>query len=436
MTYAVEVLGNLERKMTITVPFQPLETEIEERLNMLARTAEFEGYRPGKAPMHLVNKRYGDKLRVDIYSGSVESSFGKAIEEIKLRVAGFPEIEHMPFVDGDVAFQYTATFEVFPDVIIGDFAKVKIERPVYKLIDADVKKALDIIVKQQVTYELVERAAKKGDRINVRIKSSIDNIIVESTDDSGIDLVLGETGRLESFDSQLIGAKAGAAKQFEITYPADHKPQELAGKVAHYDFFCNSVSQPILPKINAEFSIGIGIGVEYGDVNTMKVEVAEILQQEVSKRINDKLKENVFQALLDKADFDIPRALIGVEMNRVMQVAEQSFKGRGVESRNINLDPAMFESQAKRTTKLRLILNEVINANNLHANEDQVLEMVGLLAQEFDDPTEVIAWYYAKADRLEKPAALASEQNAVDWVLSSAKVINKKMNFDELMGSV
>lgn len=434
MTFAVEVISKLERRITITVPFQPLETEIEERLNLLSRNAEFEGYRPGKAPMHLVNQRYGDKLRVEIYSGSVEKSFGKAVEEKNLRVAGFPEIEHMPFAEGDVGFQYSATFEVFPEVIIGDFSTVKIERPVYKIGEADVKKALDMLLKQHASYEPVERAAKKGDRINVRIKAYIEGKLVESTEASGIDLILGDAGRLESFDSQLIGAKAGSARQFEITYPVDHKPDELAGKIVHYEFFCNSVSQAVLPKIDTDFSISIGI--EDGNIDTMKAQVAENLQQEVAKRINDKLKENVFQALLDGADFDIPRALVGAEMNRVMEAAEQNFKERGVEPSSVNLDPAMFENQAKRTTKLRLILNELINANDLHASEDQVLAMVGLMAEAFDDPSEVVTWYYAEANRLDEPSALASEENAVKWVLSAAKVIDKKMKFDDLMGAV
>jgi trigger factor len=432
MKIAVEVLSKLERVITITVAFQPLETEIEERLTILSREAKFEGYRSGKAPMHLVNQRYGDKLRVEIYSGSVEKSFGKAVEENNIRVAGFPEIEHLPFTDGDTGFQYTATFEVFPEVIIGDFSAVKIDRPVYKIAEADVKKALDLLAKQRASYQHVERAAKKGDRINIRIKASIEGKVVESTEAAGIDLILGEAGRLASFDSQLIGAKAGSARQFEITYPADHQPEELAGKVVHYEFFCNSVTQLVVPKIDADFSISIGI--EGGDMDKMKAEVAERLQQELSKRISDKLKENVFQALLDSADFDIPRALVGAELNRLMEATEKNFKERGVEPSSLNLAQAMFENQAKRTTKLRLILNELINSNNLHASEDQVLAKIEQMARAFDDPAEVVTWYYALDNRLDEARALASEENAVNWVLSAAKLTDKKMKFDDLMG--
>lgn len=433
MTFSLEVINSLERRMTITVAFQPLETEIEERLTLLSREAEFEGYRPGKAPMHLVNKRYGDKLRVEIYAGSVEKSFGLAVEEKNLRVAGFPEIEHLPFTNGDTGFQYTATFEVFPEIVIGDFATVKIDRPVYKIGQSDVKKALDLLVKQRSSYQPVERAAKKGDRINLRIKASIEGKVIESTDASGIDFILGEAGRLASFDSQLVGAKMGSARQFQITNPADHQPEELAGKVVHYEFYCNSVAELVVPKIDADFSISIGV--EDSNMETMKAKVAEKLQQELSKRISDKLKENVFQALLDSTDFELPRALVGAELNRVLEATEKDFKERGVESSSVNLDPAMFENQAKRTTKLRLVLNALINANNLHANKDQVHAKIEQMAKAFENPADVVTWYYAEDNRLDEARALASEENAIDWVLSAAKLTDKKMQFDELMGA-
>ena len=432
MTFSLEAINNLERRMTITVAFQPLETEIEARLTELSREAEFEGYRPGKAPMHLVNQRYGDKLRVEIYAGSVEKSFGKAVEEKNLRVAGFPEIEHLPFTDGDTGFQYTATFEVFPDVMIGDFSKIKINRPVYEIAEADVKKSLDLLVKQRAGYHPVERAAKKGDRINIRIKASIEGKVVESTEAAGIDLILGEAGRLASFDSQLIGAKAGSAREFELTYPADHKPEELAGKLVHYEFYCNSVAELVVPKVDADFSISLGI--EDGDMEKMKVEVARRLEQELIKRTRDKLKENVFQALLDSAEFELPRALVGAELNRVMEATEKDFKARGVEPSSVNLDPAMFEAQAKRTTKLRLVLNALINTNNLHASKDQVRTKIEQMAQAFENPAEVVTWYYAEDNRLDEARALASEENAVNWVLSAAKLTDKKMKFDDLMG--
>ena len=433
MALNVETISKLERRITVTVPLQPLEAQIKQRLGQISRTAKFAGFRPGKAPIGLVNQHYGDQVRDEVYSGAVEKSFGEAVEENKLRVAGYPNIEHKPFAEAAETFEYTATFEVFPEVTIGDLSKIKIERPVLEVGEADVKKTLDVLVKQRVTYEPVKRAAKKGDRVNVTLKAFLDGQEVESTSDNGIDLVLGEAGRMAQFDDELTGGKAGTTKKFDITYPEDHNPAQLAGKTVTYEVNFVSVSQPKYPEIDAEFAKSLGI--EDGDVEKMKAEVAESLKQEVDKRVSAKLKEQVFQALVDSADFEIPRVLLGTEINRMMQTTEQNLKQRGADLSNIKLEPAMFEDQAKRSTKLRLILGELINTNNLHANADQVRAMVDVFAQSFERPADVVTWYYADPKRLDEPSALATEENAVAWVLSKAKVTDKKVKFDDLMGN-
>ena len=433
MALNVETLSKLERRITISVPLQPLEAQINQRLGQISKTAKFSGFRPGKAPLGLVNQQYGDQVRDEVYSGAVEKSFGDAVEESKLRVAGYPNIEHKPFGAASDVLEYTATFEVFPEVKISDLSKIKIERPVLEVSDADVNKTLDVLVQQRVSFEPVKRAAKKGDQINVTLKASIDGKEVESTGEAGIDLVLGEAGRVESFDEQLAGGKAGTTKQFEITYPADHSPEQLAGKTVTYEVTYNSVSQAKLPKVDADFAKSLGV--DDGDVAKMKAEVAESLKQEVAKRVSAKLKEQVFQALVDSADFDIPAVLLGTEINRMMETTEQNLKQRGADLSTIKLEPGMFEEQAKRSTKLRLLLGELINTNSLHAGADQIRAMVDVFAQSFERPADVVTWYYADPKRLDEPSALATEENAVSYVLSKAKVTDKKVKFDDLMGN-
>jgi trigger factor len=425
MALNVETISKLERRMTITVPLQPLEAQIQQRLVQMSRTAKFAGFRPGKAPIGLVNQQYGNQVRDEVYSGAVEQSFGDAVEENKLRVAGYPNIEHKPFNSASDTLEYTATFEVFPEVVFGDLSKLKIERPTLEVGEADVKKTLDVLVKQRVSFEPVKRAAKKGDRINVTLTASIEGKEVESTGETGIDLVLGEAGRVASFDEALAGAKAGTSKQFEITYPADHNPEQLAGKTVAYDVNYISVSQPKFPELDADFAKSLGI--EDGDV--------ESLNQEVAKRVSAKVKEQVFQALVESADFEIPRVLLGTEISRMMETTAQNLKQRGADLSNIKLEPAMFEDQAKRSTKLRLILGELINTNGLHASADQIRAMVDVFAQSFERPADVVTWYYADPKRLDEPSALATEENAVAWVLSKAKVTDKKVKFDDLMGN-
>jgi len=320
---------------------------------------------------------------------------------------------------------------VFPEVAIGNLGKVKIERPMLEVSEANVKKTIDVLIEQRATFEPVKRAAKKGDKVNVVLNASIDGKQVESTGEQGIDLVLGAGGRVAAFDENLMGNKPGSRKTFEITYPADHKPEQLAGKTVSYDVKLSSVGQAILPKINADFARSLGV--EDGDVKKMQAEIKESLKQEVAKRICAKLKEQVFAALVTSVKVEVPRALVGSEINRLMQLAQQNLQQRGVDLSSVNLEPAMFEEQARQGATLRLILVELVNKHSLQANKDQIRAMVDQFSQSFEQPEDVVRWYYADPKRLDEPAALATEENVVEWVLKSAKVTDKKVKFDDLM---
>jgi trigger factor len=431
MATAVETVSKLERRMTIKVPLAPLEGQVRQRLTQLSRTAKFSGFRPGKAPMGLVSQQYGNQVRDEVYSKAVEESFGNAVEENKLRVAGFPNIEHKPFAEAATDLEYTATFEIFPEVKLGDLSKVKIEKPSLQISDADIDKTLDVLVKQRVSFAPVKRASETGDRINISLTASIDGEQVESTGDKGIDLLLGEAGRIEAFDKALNGGKAGETKKFDIKYPKDHEPAQLAGKKVAYEVVFNSVSEAVYPKIDAAFAKELGV--DDGDIKKMRAEIKVSLEQEVEKRIKARVKEQVFQGLVDVTALDLPSALVNVEINRMAQMTAQNLQKRGMDPKQIKLEPAMFEEQAKRSTALRLILTEVVNTNSLQANADQVRAVIDAFALSYDDPEELVKWYYADVKRLDEPAALATEENVVNWVLEKAKVTDKKVKFDELM---
>lgn len=433
MSATVETISNLGRRITVVVPMQPIIEEVNQRINRLARTAKLAGFRPGKVPRKIVEQQYGAQVRDEVLSNTVERTFTEAVEENKLRVAGFPDIQHKPFGDVVEEFEYTATFEVFPEVVVGDLAKAKIERPSLELADADVKKTIDVLLKQRATFEPVKRASKKGDKVNVSLSASIDGQQVESTGDQGIDLILGEGNRYPEFDDNLVGGKAGSEKTFEISYPADHNPQQLAGKTVVYEVKFNGVEQAKLPEVDADFARSLGV--EDGDVEKMQAEIKASLGQEVDKRVKARLKEQVFQVLLDNVELELPRSLIDVEINRQMEMTRRNLQQRGVDVSNVTLEPAMFEEQATRATKLRLILSEVVIKNELQANPEQVRAMVDQFGQSFERPEEVVRWYYADPKRLDEPAALATEENVVDWVLGQVKVSNKKVKFDELMGN-
>ncbi len=431
MAASVETISNLERRMTVKVPLAPLESQIKQRLSQISRTAKFSGFRPGKAPLGLINQHYGSQVRDEVYSKAVEVSFGDAVEENKLRVAGFPNIEHKPFADAATDLEYVATFEVFPEVKLGDLTKLKLEKPTLEVSDADVEKTIEVLVKQRTSYEPVKRAAKKDDRVNISLKASIDGQQVEDTAGQGMDLVLGEPGRIPVFDEALIGTKAGEVKQFDITYPKDYNQAQLAGKKVSYEVTFNSVAQPVLPKIDAEFAKSLGV--TDGNVNTMRAEIKLSLEQEVEKRVRARIKEGVFQALIVESKLEVPKSLVSVETNRMMQMTAQNLQQRGMPAKEIQLESAMFEEQAKRSTTLRLILSEIVNSNNLQASADQVRAAVDMFANSYEKPEELVQWYYADVKRLDEPAALATEENVVNWVLEKAKVTTKKIKFDELM---
>ncbi len=433
MQSTVETLSTLERRMTVTVPLKPLEEEVNQRLSGMARNAKLPGFRPGKVPMHLVQKNYGPQVRDEVFSKAVESSFSDAVEQNKLRVAGYPNIEHKPFQEAADHFEYVATFEVFPEVEVGDLSGVAIDKPNVTVTAKDVDKTIEVLRKQRATFEPVKRAAKKGDRVNVAFRAEIDGQEVESTNGQGIDLVLGEDGRIAEFDDNIIGAKAGATQKFDITYAEDNPSPQLAGKTVSYEVTVNSVSQIKLPEVDAEFAKLLGV--ENGDVEKMRADIKESLEQEVAKRVRAGVKDQVFQALLGAVTIELPKALITMELGRLMEAVQNDLQRRGTDMSKVQLQPAMFEEQARRNVGIRVILGELINKNSLQANADQVRAMVDEFSKSFEQPEDVVRWYYADPSRLDEPFGMATEENVVAWVLERAKVNEKKVSFDEVMGN-
>lgn len=432
MQATVETISNLERRLTVAMPMQPIEEEIGKRLNQLARTAKMAGFRPGKVPYKVVVQQYGTQVRQEVMSGKVEETFGEAVSQHKLRVAGYPSIEPKPLAENAENYEYIATFEVFPEVEIGDLSKLKIERPQIKLSDEDVNNTLEVLRKQRTVYEPVTRAAKKGDRVAIDFSSSIEGKPVENTAGQPINLVLGEEGRLADFDKNITGAKAGQDKQFDLTFPADYQNAEIAGKTASYDVKIIEVAAPKVPEVDADFARELGV--EDGNVEKMLADIKESLEQEVEKRVRAVVKKRVMDGLVDAVELEIPRSLVAIESRNQMQAAIENLKQRGLDPANLDVTPSQFEDQAKRSVKLRMIVSELIRNNDLQAKPEQIRAAVDDFAKSFEQPDEVVAWYYADPQRLDEPAAVATEDNVVNWVLERAKVTDKKTSFDDLMG--
>ena len=431
MATAVETLSNLERRITVKVPVEPLQQEMSSRFQRLTRTAKVPGFRPGKAPLKMIEQQYGPQVKEEVFAEAIETSFGQAIEENKLRVVGMPNIQHKPLNQVKEDFEYTATFEVFPEVTLGDFKAISIDKPEAQITDKDVNKTIDVLLKQRAQFIESKEASAKGDRLTLTLTSFINDKQVETTGDKPIQIILGDDSRFAIFDDHLVGEKAGESKTFEVNYPETHNPKELAGKTVQYNVNFIVVAKPKLPEVNSQFAQSLGV--LDGNVDQMRDEIKQSLEQELDKRVKIKLKEQVFTQLLEVCNADLPKALINLEINRMAQSTYANLKQRGADLKQFKLEPSMFEDQAKKTCKLRLILAEIVDKNNLRASADQIKAMVNEFALNFDDTEEAVQWFYAEPSRLEEPTALATEVNVVEWFITQCKVQNKKTTFDELM---
>jgi len=431
MATAVETLSNLERRITVKVPVEPLQQEMSSRFQRLTRTAKVPGFRPGKAPLKMIEQQYGPQVKEEVFAEAIETSFGQAIQENKLRVVGMPNIQHKPLNQVKEDFEYTATFEVFPEVTLGDFKAISIDKPDAQITDKDVDKTIDVLLKQRAQFIESKEASAKGDRLTLTLTSFINDKQVETTGDKPIQIILGDDSRFAIFDDHLVGEKAGESKTFEVNYPETHNPKELAGKTVKYNVNFILVAKPKLPEVNSQFAQSLGV--LDGNVDQMRDEIKQSLEQELDKRVKIKLKEQVFTQLLEVCNADLPKALINLEINRMAQSTYANLKQRGADLKQFKLEPSMFEDQAKKTCKLRLILAEIVDKNNLRASADQIKAMVNEFALNFDDTEEAVQWFYAEPSRLEEPTALATEVNVVEWFITQCKVQNKKTTFDELM---
>ena len=428
----VEELGVLERRLDVSVPQEKIETEVESRLKRLARTAKIHGFRPGKVPLKIVKQQYGPQVRQEVIGDVLKKNFTEAVREKNLRVAGYPRFEPKDMAENASQFEFSATFEVYPDVVLGDLGESRVERPLVSVAQADVDKTIDTLRKQRVQYESAERPAARGDRINIDFHGTIDGAEFAGSKAENYSLVLGEGRLLKDFEEPLINMSAGQTKTFEVTFPADYHGKEAAGKTAAFEVKLNAVEGPKLPEVDAEFARSLGV--EDGDIERLRTEIQANLEREVATRIKARIKEQVMQCLLDTTNSQAPKALVGVELERLMHDARVDLASRGVNSKNMPLPQDLFYERAQRRVSLGLILAELVKMHGLHPKPEQVRAMVEDLAQSYENPTEVVKWHYAAPDRLNEAESLALEDNVVQWVLEKVRVEDKAMTLDELMG--
>jgi len=429
MQTQVETLDGLTRRITLQLNMAEVESEVDKRLRQLVKTVRMDGFRPGKAPLKIVAQRYGGEIRGEVMSEAMQRGFAEAARANNLNVAGHP---HFDRGDGEAAF--TATFEVFPHIVLGDVSQIKVTRPVVEVTDADVDRTLETLRKQRLHYHAVDRDARTSDRVHVDYVGKIGGEPFQGGEARDFPVVLGEGRTLKDFEGQLLGMRPGESKRFDVTFPDDYFAKELAGKTASFEVTVKSLQEPHLPEVDADFARSLGI--HDGDVTKLREEIAVNLRRETRKRIKAKVKEQVMQGLLEVTPFEVPESLIAMESRALLERAVNGLKASGMKRQDIHLKAEGFKSQAKRRVALSLLLNEIARSQGIRAEADQVWALVEEFAQSYEDPAEVVAWYYQDADRLREAESLVLEDNIVNWVLERAQVTDETVALEALMGDI
>ncbi len=445
MATAVETLDKLERRLTLTIALSEVQTEVEKRLKVRARTAKAPGFRPGKVPMKMVAAQYGYQVETEVLNDKVGNAFNTAANENNLRVAGYPKIEPKNsegVAEGTLAFD--ATFEIYPEVKIGDLASVEVEKTKAEVSDAEIDKTIDILRKQRVHYHVKgeqgahgdggsDLTAKNGDRVTVDFVGKIDGVEFQGGKADDYAYVLGEGRMLPEFENATIGLKVGEAKTFELAFPADYHGKDVAGKTAEFTITLKKLEWAHLPEVDAEFAKNLGI--EDGDLAKMRADIKLNLEREVGSRVKAKNKDSVMDALIKVSDLDVPKALVEQDIERLVEMTRQDMAQRGMKVNDMPFPPELFTAQAERRVRLGLILAEVVKENKLQATPEQVKAQVEDFAQSYEDPQQVLKYYFSDRRRLAEVEALVLEENVVNYVLGKSKVTEKAVAFDELMSN-
>jgi trigger factor len=442
MATAVENLGKLERRLTLSFPLSDVRTEVEKRLKKQAKTARAPGFRPGKVPLKMVAAQYGYQIESDVLNDRVGQAFNDATVEAQLRVAGMPKIEpKQDAPEGMLAFD--ATFEVYPEVSLPGLEGIEIETVKTDVTDAEIDKTIDILRKQRVHYHTKgeagehgdggEPVAANGDRVTVDFVGVIDGVEFPGGKAEDYAFVLGEGRMLPEFEAATVGLKVGESKTFPLAFPEDYHGKDVAGKTAEFTITLKKLEWAHLPEVDAEFAKSLGI--EDGSIEKMRDDIKVNLEREVNARIKARNKEAVMDALVKHTEMDVPKVMIEQDSQRLAEQTRQDMAQRGMDVQSLPFPADLFATKAERRVRLGLILSQLVSENNLQATQEQVKAQIEDFSQSYEDPKEVLKYYYSDRRRLGEVEALVLEENVVSYVLGKAKVTTKDIAFDELMGS-
>ena len=433
MAVTVETLEKLERRITLSLPSVEFNREIDTRLKKLSRTVKADGFRPGKVPMSVVTQRYGYTVHYEVMNDQLGRAFSDAANEAKLRVAGTPKItpkEATP--EGQLQFE--ATFEVYPEVVIGDLSAVEVERVSSEVTDAAIDRTVDILRKQRRSF--AQRTAAEGaaetDRVTIDFEGKIDGEPFSGGKADAFQFIIGEGQMLAQFDQAVRGMKVGESKTFPLQFPADYHGKDVAGKEADFLVTMKNIEAQHLPEVNEAFIASLGIA--DGTVDALRADVKKNLEREVKARLMSRNKGAAMDALIQIATLDLPKALVDEEQARLVESAREDLKKRGVKDADkAEIPVEMFTPQAERRVRLGLAVGELVRTQNLQAKPEQLQAHIEEMSQSYERPTDVMRWYLSDRQRMAEVEAVVIENNVTQYILGQVKLSDKALAFDELM---
>ena len=433
MAVQVETLEKLERRITLTLTADTINGEVETRLKKLSRTVKADGFRPGKVPMSFVSQRYGYQVQYEVVNDRVGRAFNEATNEAKLRVAGAPKITQKDAApEGQMAFD--ATFEVYPEVAIGDLGSAEVERISTEVTEAAIDRTVDILRKQRRSFGLraKDEGAIEGDRVTIDFEGKIDGEPFQGGKAEAFNFVIGEGQMLEQFDQAVRGMKVGESKTFPLQVPADYHGKDVADKEADFMVTVSKIEAQNLPIVDE--ALAKSLGIKDGTVEGLRADVKKNLQREVKFRVLARNKAAVMDALSNAAQLDLPNALVAGETERLIEGARADLKQRGVkDAETVNLPAEIFKPQAERRVRLGLVVAELVRINNLRAKPEQLQAHIEEMSQSYEKPAEVMRWYLSDRQRMSEVEAVVIENNVTEFVMGRVKVVDKVLPFDELM---
>ncbi len=426
MQVSVESGEGLERKLTIQVPAETIDKEVESRLNSMRSRVKVDGFRPGKVPLKVVKQQYGGAVLQEVMGEVMQNTLRDAVVQESLNPAGNPTIEPVKMEPGQ-PLEYVATFEVYPEITLADVTALEVERATAEVTDADVETMIDTLLKQRTTFETVERASQDGDQMVVNFVGSIDGVEFVGGKAESVPVVLGSGSMIPGFEEALIGKSAGDEFKFDVTFPDDYHAEELKGKLATFETKVISVNEPKAPELDEAFAKSFGV--ESGSVDQLRTDIRQNMERELRNKLKETLKKDVMDKLLAANDVLVPKALIDHECDNLQKQMMESGNLQG----GMTLPKELFEGEAKRRVSLGLVIGEVIKASELKPDADRVTAKIEDIAQTYEDPQEVINHYSNNPQLKQGIEALVLEEMVVDWIVDQANVTDAPTNFQDLM---